>query len=391
MYSEKLSQNTKVRQKVYNIHMDILQDYYLNTVRRYPILKRDLLLKFHPDKFPINLKTLVKNDTNLNEYINFVFADLLEKYPIKCDTDFIKILNKNRQYIKYIPLIWLAIYNLDYNKVKSLLDDNKDPNTYVHRNDITKYIEINNSTKQSWRLEGNIINVLEFHLHIHGDYQSIKNILLLLLRNGNNEYVRLLEDIILGYKNIMHSNDLMSILLGYNISCHTKMYFNNKFTLLPFCVANGSIDQVKILFSKSNPNINYLDSQQNNLLHYAASRNLLINDDSQQSFKIITFLLSKKKWKLDKKNKDNMTALQVLESRSNVKKDFVKDISVLLKVSHINPSNNNSQKSNVDKNDNYNNNLHKYKKSFYNIQTGVRGGKYIVVNEKKIYIKRKKN
>lgn len=371
--------------------MDIVQDHYLNAVKRYPILKRDLLLKFHPDKLPLNIKELLKNDTNLNEYINFVFSDLLKKYPIKCDTDFIKILVGNRKYIKYIPPIWLAIYNLDYDKVKLLLDSNTDPNTYVSRNDIEKYIEINNSTNQSWRLEGNIINVLEFHLHINGNYQSIKNILLLLLKKGNNEPIRLLENIIIEHKNIMHSDELLHILLlEYDISPNTKMYFNNKLSLLPFCVANGSIDQVKILFSKLNPNINYLDSRQNNLLHYTACRNVLIIDDCQQSCKIIMFLRSKKKWKLDKKNKDSMTALQVLESRTNVKKEFVKDISVLLKFSFIN---NESSQQPCGKNNvrNDNNNLHKYKNTFYNIQTGVRGGKYIIVNDKKIYIRKKKN
>lgn len=365
--------------------MDLIQNYYIHSVKNYPIIKRDLLLKFHPDKFPIYIKDVLKTNTNLNEYINFVFGDLLEKNPIKSHIDLIKILNKNKQYISYIPPIWLAIYNLDTIAIKKLLDNNSDPNTFVNKNDIIKYISIQDSTKQSWRLEGNIINVLEFHLHTNSDYQLIKNIVIQLLEKGNNEYIRLLEDIIISHREIIHSTDLFNLLLDYNIDINTKMYFNNKLTLLPFCIANGNFDQIRILFSKCHPNIHFLDSRQNNLLHYAACRNILTPNDLLQSKEIITFLLNRKKWKIDKKNKDNMTAYDILQVRTNVKKEYLNNISTLLH-SPILTKPKKTKQTNVNETSNE---FHKYKNKLYTIQIGPRGGLFIIVNDKKIYIRKK--
>lgn len=377
--------------------MDQIREYYTDSIATYPIYKRDILLKFHPDKFPLNLKEELKIDNNLHKYVNHIFSDLLQKYPIKNVYNLIKILDLNRKYITYIPRIWYAIYNLNVELVETLLKDGADPNTFVLKNDLIQIIENNGDKKETWRLDGNIMNILEYHLFVSDNHSSILYIMKLLLMNGNNQYVRILEQIIFKHKIIKNNLVFLDLFTQFNIDLNVKMYFNNLISLLPFCIANGSFKQLEIFFNKCKVNIHLLDKQSNNLIHYAACRTNNTIDDKNETIKIIEFLLHKKKFNLEKKNKSLLTPYQIAldkKIKTNTTSHIYDDILLILLPKTNEKKNSSSSEKRYEKKKvqtvlkPLEQSQHKYKNKFYNIETGIRGGKYIIANNKKIYIRK---
>ena len=77
---------------------EIINDY-LHIATSYPLQKRDILIKFHPDKLPQKLKDLAKTNKSFAIFSTRVFDQMFKSGKIETEKDLITILEKNRRQV----------------------------------------------------------------------------------------------------------------------------------------------------------------------------------------------------------------------------------------------------------------------------------------------------
>lgn len=74
---------------------DELVRFYMDAAQQ-PMTRRTLLLKFHPDKLPNEIKTKMQTDKSVNTFVNRVFTDLNEKPKVTTPQELRDVLEKNK-------------------------------------------------------------------------------------------------------------------------------------------------------------------------------------------------------------------------------------------------------------------------------------------------------
>jgi hypothetical protein len=74
-----------------------LKDIYMNLVTEYPINRRTILLKYHPDKLPLELKEQSNKYKNVKTFINFIFNELNKLTSLESASELESILNLQRK------------------------------------------------------------------------------------------------------------------------------------------------------------------------------------------------------------------------------------------------------------------------------------------------------
>lgn len=91
------SRNNSINSNTLN---DLTSMYLLLAKNKYPLSKKNILLLFHPDKLPNNIKLIANNSPNVNRFVNNVFSDMLNISIINDESILNSLLVKNKDNFK---------------------------------------------------------------------------------------------------------------------------------------------------------------------------------------------------------------------------------------------------------------------------------------------------
>lgn len=75
---------------------DQIKNMYLTRVTSYPIAKKDILLRFHPDKLPQEVKNAMKGHPSFDQFASRVFDELFKMGSVRSMASLTIVLNKHR-------------------------------------------------------------------------------------------------------------------------------------------------------------------------------------------------------------------------------------------------------------------------------------------------------